>query len=274
MSETNERFIPNDIQIDSIDVQIDTALSQVSNDYADVDLDDDKVIFSNEAYVTNQSYPDEAGDEETIIINEVYVTEQFNPDCVDAESSYAEVIITQDLFEQREDIIYLQGIPVPVMVYPFWEIVATEENGRASFVIFVDPECFDITQNVNFFRMDSISFPPSGESRVFMEVTQLTDINVDEAISLLKLEHDFDFYELSSYTYATEYFPFYSFSFSYGYGWDAKTTRIFVRDNTQGGVFVITVQCDIQNAGFLQLTRHYVSTLVILDEYSVKRQKY
>ena len=100
-----------------------------------------------------------------------------------------------------------------------------------------------------------------------MEITQIMDITVAEVEHQIKSFVDFSSYPYSFHLQPTEYFPFSVIEFHEGAMWNSKVTRIFIRDNTQGGAFVITTQFFSESiGGFGARFRHYISTLMIINE--------
>jgi len=177
-----------------------------------------------------------------------------------------EATIIQDLFKSKDSVVYLYGEPHPIRLYPFGEIVKAEEE-RASFVIFVESyPSFSIEQQNNLLRLTSNFDLPSDSPSMFMEITQIADITVEEAERQIKSEIDLDLYELFRND-ATEDFPFNSIHlYERELLWNAKIISIYIRDNGRGGVFVITTQHSEEAHLAGTRFRHYISTLEIIDK--------
>ena len=176
----------------------------------------------------------------------------------------------QDLFEPKDSVIYFEGMPYSIRLYPFGEIVGPEEYGRASFVIFVEAD-HAVEQCINFLRittplqtrLDELGF--SG-LELSMEIIQLADITATDAEHQIKSEIDFSFYQNISIRYPTEDFPFRRIHLSEGSELDSKITRIYIKDNNHGGVFVITVRLNIEFIGCAGVRfGHYIRTLSVID---------
>ena len=99
-----------------------------------------------------------------------------------------------------------------------------------------------------------------------MEITQIMDITVAEAEYRIKADVDFNSYQYISYKEPTEDFPFRIIDLSEGSDWNSKITRLFIRDNAQGGVFVITVQTFTEGINWAVRYGHYINTLEIIEK--------
>lgn len=176
-----------------------------------------------------------------------------------------EAITIQDLFEPKDTEIYLEGIPHPVRIYPFGDIVKSAAEGRASFVIFIEANQ-NVEQHDNLLRIIPNIDMSSDRPPVFMEITQVTDTTVAELESQIKSDIDFNSHLYAFHMTSTEDFPFNIIEFHEDVERDSKVTRIFIRDNEHGGVFVITAQFFSEAiGGFGAHYKHYISTLKIID---------
>jgi len=196
--------------------------------------------------------------------NDIYVS---NDTYVSADEMTAvEAIITiQELFEPKDSVIYIEGEPVSIKLYPFGEIIEDEE--KASFVIFVEAyPRHRVEQQDNLLRLTSNFDPPMGSPPIFMEITQIVDITVDEAERQIKSDVDLVSHELFQ-NHATEDFPFNSIHlYERELSWNAKVVSIYIKDNDRGGVFVITAQHSEEAYLVGARFRHYISTMEIIDK--------
>ena len=175
----------------------------------------------------------------------------------------ADIVTVQHLFEPKDTEIYLEGIPIPVRLYPFGEVAAHDTAGRAGFVIFVEPEQH-VYQSDNLLRITPNFDTPQHLPDNFMEIIQIANITVDEAESYIKAAFDINSYRYSFYTAPTEAFPFSIIEFYDGIEFDSKSTRILIKDNNHNGVFVITVQNSVESVAFWVRCKHYIGTLSII----------
>ena len=203
-------------------------------------------------------------DIEVVIINESDMPELSSYNEEGTESLYPNGVITvQDLFEPIDDVMYLQGTPIPVRLYPFGEIVMPEE-GRASFVIFIEGHRY-VEQYDNLLRLRPTSDPLPDRPPIYMEITQVVNTTAAEAEYQIKSDIDFSLFSSTSYGYPSEEFPFFNINLYEGGERYSTITRIFIRDNTKGGVFVITIQMYTEAIGWGVICRHYINTLEIID---------
>ena len=181
----------------------------------------------------------------------------------------------QQIFAPIDTAIMMQGEAVPARLYPFGRIADQEATGIANFVIFMETEQYYIEQSDNWLRLSSV--PPLLPA--FLEITQVPDITVNEMVYQIKNEIDFDTHEANEFfrhNPPTKDFPFTEIGFfdvddigedTYFIWdwWNTPYTRIFVRDNLQDGVFVVTIQHGYGAiSGFGVRFRHYISTLKTL----------
>jgi len=156
-------------------------------------------------------------------------------------------IIIQDLFEPKDMTIYIEGVPVLIRHYPFGEISSIE--GIASYVIFIE-EIYHVEQRDNLLRAIWDDTPEY--LHVFMEIKQVPNITVIDMEQKIITYFEHNHY-LFLHSQATEYFPFVRLGFYGGtdliFEWDSVVINIYIKDNTQGGVFVITTHYFFEAAG-------------------------
>ena len=241
-----------DIVSDEIETTVDDGESYVSTSGT---LNHDEVMPTQDLQELNydEIYPDYS---ERIVLE---------PDDDIVENSYSNEIITiQDLFEPKDSVIYFEGMPYSIKLYPFGEIVKSEEYGRASFVIFVEAD-HAVEQCNNFLRITPLRFILD-EIEISVEIMQLTDITVTDAEHQIKSEIDFNSYQNSFITYPTEAFPFHSIHLFEGFELNSKITSIHIKDNNYGGVFVITERLNLGNIGCVGVRfTNYIRTLEVID---------
>ena len=184
-----------------------------------------------------------------------------------AETYYEYTMLTiQDLFEPIDSAIYSEGLPVPARLYPFGEIAGPEVEGRVSYVIFIETCYYYVMLYDNLTRAIPKRSPPEGAPSVLFEITQITNISVAEAVYQIKANFNYYPYPDIFYTSLSEHFLFSDIEFHYGSEWNSKVIRVFIRDNTVGGVFVITSEYFLlATSGHGVRFRHYISTFEIID---------
>jgi len=136
---------------------------------------------------------------------------------------------------------YLGDISNKVRLYPFGEIVGLEGEGKTSFVVFVE-ERYKVEQQINMLRITSIEDTSSDNILVFMEITQIPNITVEEIEENILSDIDFSNYPINNHRQPTYDFPFAWIRLIDGGGADSIVTTTYIRDNYHGGVFVITTQ--------------------------------
>lgn len=184
-----------------------------------------------------------------------------------SENPYSDGSISiQNLFEPKWVMIFVEGTPELIRYYPFGEIMESGTSGIVSYVIFIE----------NFYQAEQhgnrLLVTPNNTqadwSDIFMEIRQVPNISVEESEREIINAIDFNRYYDTSHMYPTEEFSFVRFIFYEGTEWNSIITNIYIRDNTQGGVFVITTQYTIEakaigNTGVR--FRSFLSTLEVLD---------
>jgi hypothetical protein len=124
--------------------------------------------------------------------------------------------------------------PEHVTLYPYGEIHETE--GFSSFVIYSDGD-LSVQQHFNFLRLTPTGSP---DSLTFMEVTQIPNITAEEVEARILSEADRRLHPFVFNLPPRENFPFF-WIVMWGYA-PAPAIDVFIRDNLQGGVFLITMQ--------------------------------
>ena len=182
-----------------------------------------------------------------------------------------ETATIQDLFEPIQSTIMMEGEPIYVELYPFGKLIEEDEKNYANFVIFIQSELFYVQQSYNFLRITPI-LGDLNAPLAFMEITQTADIAVVEAIEKIKSEINFSaLASFAQFSHAppTKDFPFDIISFlefDENMYQDAKLIRIFIRDNLNGGVFIITTQHTLEaTGGFGVRFVYFISTLKIIN---------
>ena len=141
----------------------------------------------------------------------------------------------RDLYSSKEVEILLEGMPERIVLYPYGEIAPPE--GLARYVIYIE-DAYRVEQQDNLLRatfpFDNVPFP------VFLEITQVKDIPAEEMVSTIIANTDYRSYIITGF--ASEDFPYTVFWAQEGDDFDSKVTNVLVRDNDQGGSFLITMQ--------------------------------
>ena len=183
----------------------------------------------------------------------------------------------QQLFEPWEyEGLGPEAIHAFIRYYPYGEIVDPGTEERASFVIFIPRYLsgeyhLQVEQQENLLRVvpivQMLDHPPS-----FMEITQVPNVTVYEMKERLWAEMDPSL--IYYHRLPTEDDPFAAI-FQEDVIWEDDGSRIwlyvingvYIRDNNQGGVFVITTQFSSDGAEwFGSLFSRSISTLEIIDE--------
>jgi len=183
------------------------------------------------------------------------------------------IIDIQDLFEPKFVIIFTLGIPVLVRYYPIVEIAEAGTEGIASFVIYVD-QFYKVERQDNLLRLIHPRNVPADDWSIewsdtaFMEIKQVPNITIEE------MEQKIISYINSNRYYSTFHhqpseekdIPYVTFSLADGFEWDSIITSIQIKDNENGGVFVITSQSTLAALENLNSRfRSFIKTLEVLD---------
>jgi len=141
----------------------------------------------------------------------------------------------RDLYSFKEVEILLEGMPERIVLYPYGEIAPQE--GMARYVIYIE-DAYRVEQQDNLLRatfpFDNVPVP------VFLEITQVKDIPAEEMVATIMANTDYRSYIITGFS--TEDFPYTVFWSQEGDDYDSKVTNVLVRDNDQGGSFLITMQ--------------------------------
>ena len=196
-----------------------------------------------------------------------------------------EGLTIHELFEPREFYVWGEGDLFPIRMYPFGEIMAFDEFGLSSFVIYFNYDaCFHtIYQEGNILRRISTVSTFDYPFTILFEVTQIENKTVANALEKFKQEmgfnlHRYTFFhrpgdeELTMLTQQKNLEILFYVITVYNrkvYLYDKalyEVVRVFVRDNLRGGVFIITSRFPeeaVFGAGIFHST--FVSTFKILD---------
>jgi len=201
------------------------------------------LVEANNAAFMNES--------ENVIINEF--EKQTTPLSSDSEknieSSYnREQMTIQDLFSPKLVTIFIEGMPELIHLYPFGEIVEPSKEGMVSYVVFVD-DFYHAEQQENLLRIVPYLDMPPTAPKVFMEIKQIPNITVEEMEDKIKSTIDISHYYFFFHEQATEDFPFVKIEFFDSIAWDSIVTVIYIKDNSNNGVFVITAQYSYEAIG-------------------------
>lgn len=180
---------------------------------------------------------DIGGDEETACRNErMTIQDFFEPKYIIA---FPPNIINTFFFSEELD--ETEEMPDFIKFYPFGEIVEQGAEGKASFVIFIG-EGYQVEQQVNLLRITPVEDTQPNRVPVFMEITQVPNITVEEMEYKTLAAIDFTRYPINHHSQPWERFPFVAVQLQDGRGGDSTVTSTYIRDNYHGGVFVITTQ--------------------------------
>lgn len=206
--------------------------------------------------------------------------------------------IIQRLFQPVQQEIFLEGTPEERMVYPSGEVVTSKDAGLASYVIYLEGE-YEIVQAENLLtaryalpgwtaeeenrrREDFVGSDFSqaeidalieeqkvgyeayvaGLPQVSLEITQVADTTVSETVSRLQRER-----KIEHVTEPEAEFPYTSLYFSSGGDASSEVGNYYVRDNSHGGVFVITSTYFLEAAeGHGARFKNAVNTIEIIDD--------
>ena len=194
-----------------------------------------------------------------------------NDDSVIINSPSDELTTIQDLFKPRDATIYIEGTPVSIRFYPFGEIVDCSMEGMASYVIFID-DFLQVKQRDNLLRATPFWADKLDMPEIFREIRQVPNTTVAEMEQKIIASFDLDRYYFT-HRQATEDFPFVSLGFeekiethSDRHPGSAAVISNSIKDNTRGGVFVITTQLPLGDMCALGATFGYsFRTFQIID---------
>jgi len=192
-------------------------------------------------------------------------TENLSSDELIKDESFADSLIAiQDLFEPRYVTIYMEGMAELVRYYPYGKIADAGTKGMASYVIFIE-DSYQVKQQDNLLRAVPFWDMPTDLPEVFMEIKQIANTSVEEMERTIK-----DAFDLSHYYFFREqyddHFPFVGLVFYDGFERDSTVVSIYIKDNAQGGVFVITINYFLEAAGGHGIRfRNSLKTMVILE---------
>jgi len=193
------------------------------------------------------------------------ITENLSLDELIKEESFADSLIAiQDLFEPKYVTIYMEGMPELIRYYPYGKIVEAGTEGMASYVIFIE-DSYQVKQQDNSLRAVPFWDMPTDLPEVFMEIKQIANTSVEEMERTIK-----DAFDLSHYYFFREqyddYFPFVGLIFYDGFERDSNVASIYVKDNAQGGIFVVTINYFLEAAGGHGIRfRNSLKTMAILE---------
>jgi len=173
----------------------------------------------------------------------------------------ADFVPAADYTEPKFAIIFLEGMPELVRYYPYGHIAKADEDGLASYLIFIE-DSYKVEQKDNLLRVTWEV--PSHLPEVFMEIMQVPNTTVEEMEQ--KILADFD---LNNYYFdhnpADESSPFTRLEFYEGFERDSAVINIYLKDNAHGGVLVITEQYFLEAAkGHGVRFRNSLKTLLIV----------
>jgi hypothetical protein len=176
----------------------------------------------------------------------------------------------ENLYKPKYAIIYLEGMPELVKYYPFGEIVKTGIDGMTSYVIYIE-DFFQVEQQENLLRVTPTWNMPIDWPDVFLEIKQIPNITVAEMEQNIISITDFNRYEEIFHNQSREDFPFVSFNLYEGLEWDSTVVCIFIKDNKNGGVFVITSQyINVAAEGHGTRFSNILRTLEIIENNAAK----
>ena len=212
--------------------------------------------------------------------------------------------IIQRLFKPVQQEVILEGMPEDRMVYPSGEVVQSNSVGLASYVLYLEGE-YTIVQEENLLTASYAlagwtqeeenrrreDFTGSDFSqieidalieeqrngyekyvaslpRVSLEITQVVDTTVDEMVSSLQSKR-----QIGHIAEPETEFPYTSLHFSTGRDATSEVGSYYVRDNSHGGVFVITSTYFLEAAeGHGARFENAVKGLEIIDDVVAEMQ--
>jgi len=184
------------------------------------------------------------------------------------EDLYPDSSITiQDLFDPRLAVIFMEGTPLLVRHYPFGEIMDADMEGMSSFVIYIE-NFYQVEQQDNFLRVTPSWDMPQGFPEVFMEIKQVPNITIAEMEYRIKTTFIFDHF----YSFHGHYpVDFSVVSLGFYDDTDSMVNDVFIdiyiRDNGNNGVFVVTMQyCHESFTGHGVRFLNSIWTLDVLDD--------
>ena len=152
----------------------------------------------------------------------------------------------QYLSKPKYATIYIEGMPVLVRYYPFSKIAEEGKKGIASYLIFVE-NLYKVEQANNLLRITP-RYMLEHLPEFSMEIIQAPNTTVEEME--YKVMSTFVFYYYFAFRSSpSEYFPFVGLIFYDGLEKDSIVTSIYIKDNTHGGVFVVTTRLTDEAAG-------------------------
>lgn len=228
----------------------------------------------------------------------------------EALASFVYENVIQRFFIPIEDEIMIEGMPDLRTIYPYGEIIETDTEGLASYVIYLE-DSYDIVQEDNLFRAvfklpvwtegdeqiyrESLAETGLSEAEidalveearasfnseqfkesfanlppVYLEITQVAGVTVDEMVSRLQEEG-----RITSVSPQQESDAYAQLHFLAGSDAYSEVADYYVRDNTCGGVFVITAKYFFEAAeGHGARFASAVNTLEIIDYDDIKEAK-
>ena len=167
----------------------------------------------------------------------------------------------QYLFDPMFMIKHIERMPTVVKAYPFGEVHNQRSSGLANYVIYVDTR-FNVVQTENVLRIESRWDP----HYMYMEITQFPNITVYDKVYRISSDTPFDVCSWCS----SGGIPFDDVLFaSLCFHEDHMVNyinRMTIKDNTQGGVFIISEQYPLEAAGgFGHRLTYILMTMKIIE---------
>ena len=213
-----------------------------------------------------------------------YVSEPITTKTDEYDASHnftSEQIFIQDLYKPKYVTVFPQGIFnvffnedeifnynemfSTLKIFPFGEIVIQDSDKRTSFVIYIS-ETFSVYQQKNLLRITPINNYDLDSIPVFMEITQYTNITVEDMEYQILSSIDIANFPFKRHLQPRNDFPFVEIQLIDGGGWDSTVIHKYIIDNSNGGVFVITTQHSNRNWEYTFNFRNALKTFEILNE--------
>jgi hypothetical protein len=153
--------------------------------------------------------------------------------------------LAQDLPEPIFAMIFMEGMPELVRYYPFSQIAEPGTKGMASYIIYFE-DFYQVEQKDSLLRATPAWSTPADWPELFMEITQAQNTTAEQTEQRITADFDpgnYYFYHQP----ADEHFPFTRLIFESREP-GGTITSIYIKDNTQGGVFIITARYPIEAA--------------------------
>jgi len=170
-----------------------------------------------------------------------------------------------DLFDPKSEVILMEGMEETIWLFPYGEIRRDDTAGLGSYVIYIQ-DFYLVEQRDNELSVSVDWDFPWDVPAPSMDIRQFPNVGVEEMGYNIINGIDLDYLYHFNYSLPTDDFPFFVIELHSGTEWNSLVVFTYIRDNTRGGVFVITTQHSLEAMeGHGALFSHFIGTLEIID---------